>query len=59
MSSAMVILLTGALVAVACALLGAFLILRRMAMMVDAISHAILPGLVAGYFLARGPDLLS
>ncbi len=59
MSSAIVILLTGVLVAVACALLGAFLILRRMAMMVDAISHAILPGLVAGYFLAQGPDLLA
>ncbi len=59
MSSEMVILLTGALVAIACALPGAFLILRRMAMMVDAISHAILPGLVAGYFLARGPDLLA
>jgi manganese/zinc/iron transport system permease protein len=27
-----------------------------MAMMSDAISHAILPGLVAGYFLARGPN---
>ena len=37
----------------ACALLGNFLILRRMAMMADAISHAILPGLVAGYFLAQ------
>ncbi len=59
MSSAMVILLTGVLVAIACALSGAFLILRRMAMMVDAISHAILPGLVAGYFLAQGPDLLA
>lgn len=57
MSSAMVILLTGVLVAVACALPGAFLILRRMAMMVDAISHAILPGLVAGYFLAQGPNV--
>jgi len=51
--------LTGVLVASACALLGSFLILRRMAMMADAISHAILPGLVAGYFIARGPDLLA
>jgi manganese/zinc/iron transport system permease protein len=54
----MAILLTGVLVASACALLGNFLILRRMALMSDAISHAILPGLVAGYFLARGPNLL-
>ena len=58
MSAATVILLTGVLVASACAMLGNFLILRRMAMMSDAISHAILPGLVAGYFLAQGPNLL-
>ncbi|CAA9580102.1 MAG: Mn-Zn_transporter_SitD [uncultured Thermomicrobiales bacterium] len=58
MSSTTAILLTGVLVASACALLGNFLILRRMAMMSDAISHAILPGLVAGYFLAHGPNLL-
>ena len=48
MSSALAVPLTGILVASACALLGNFLILRRMAMMSDAISHAILPGLVAG-----------
>lgn len=53
-----VILLTGVLVAVACALLGSFLVLRKMAMLSDAISHAILPGLVVGYFLAGGPNLL-
>ena len=53
------ILVTGVLVAAACALLGNFLILRRLAMMSDAISHAILPGLVAGYFLANGPNLLA
>ena len=38
------------LVAVACALPGTFLVLRRMAMMSDAISHAILPGIVVGFF---------
>jgi manganese/zinc/iron transport system permease protein len=58
MTSATVILLTGVLCAIACSLLGTFLILRRMAMMTDAISHAILPGLVAGYVLASGPNLL-
>lgn len=52
------ILLIGGLCAAACALLGCFLVLRRMAMMADAISHAILPGLVAGYFIAHGPNLL-
>ena len=58
MSTGFVIMLTGVLVASACALLGCFLVLRRMAMMADAISHAILPGLVGGYFLAQGPNLL-
>ncbi|PJF48447.1 MAG: metal ABC transporter permease [Chloroflexi bacterium] len=59
MGAALAIILTGVLVATACALLGVFLVLRRMAMMADAISHAILPGLVAGYFLAQGPNLLA
>lgn len=59
MSSGLVIILTGILVSVACSLLGAFLVLRRMSMLADAISHAILPGLVAGYFVAQGPNLLA
>jgi manganese/zinc/iron transport system permease protein len=58
MSPATVILVTAILCAAACALLGSFLVLRRMSMMTDAISHAILPGLVAGYFLAQGPNLI-
>jgi manganese/zinc/iron transport system permease protein len=58
MDYTLAILLIGGLCAAACALLGCFLVLRRMAMMADAISHAILPGLVAGYFIARGPNLL-
>jgi manganese/zinc/iron transport system permease protein len=59
MDTGTVILLTGILCAVACALLGSFLVLRKMAMMADAISHAILPGLVVAYFLAQGPNLLA
>ncbi|HYE57256.1 MAG TPA: metal ABC transporter permease [Rhodothermales bacterium] len=39
-------------VAVACALPGTYLVLRRMAMLSDAISHAVLPGLVVGFLLA-------
>jgi manganese/zinc/iron transport system permease protein len=58
-SAFIVIILTGLLLASACALLGSFLVLRRMAMMADALSHAILPGLVAGYFLAQGPSVLA
>ena len=41
----------------ACALAGIFLVLRRMAMMADAISHAVLPGLVAGFVLAHAANL--
>lgn len=59
MSSGTIIIIAGVLVATACALLGTFLVLRRMSMMADAISHAILPGLVAGFFFANGPNLLA
>jgi manganese/zinc/iron transport system permease protein len=46
------IIITGTLVAVNCGLLGCFLILRRMAMVGDAISHAVLPGIVIAYLLS-------
>lgn len=46
------IILTGALVAASCGFLGCFLILRRMAMLGDAISHAILPGIVLAFLLS-------
>lgn len=58
MTAVLAITLTGILVAAACALLGSFLVLRKMAMLADAISHAILPGIVAGYFLAQGSNLV-
>jgi len=51
MSSAAVIMLTGALVGASCALVGSFLVLRRMAMLGDAISHAVLPGIVVVFWL--------
>ena len=40
-----------AVVAAACALPGVFLVLRRMALISDAITHAILPGIVLAFFL--------
>lgn len=46
MSDNVVIVLTAALVATACGLLGPFLVLRRVALMSDAVSHAVLPGIV-------------
>lgn len=45
------IIAAGALCAVASALLGPFLVLRRMSMMGDAISHAVLPGLAVAFML--------
>lgn len=49
--------LVAVVVAVACALVGVFLLLRQMAMMSDAITHAILPGIVVAFFLVQ--DLSS
>lgn len=39
------------LCALSCALVGNFLVLRRMSMMGDAISHAVLPGIAAAFVL--------
>ena len=51
MSPTMVILLVGSCVAASCALLGTFLVLRRMALLGDAISHAVLPGIAIAFLL--------
>ncbi|MDC8002516.1 metal ABC transporter permease [Aureisphaera galaxeae] len=40
-------------VAIACAIPGVFLVLRKMALISDAISHSILPGIVLGFFLTH------
>ena len=45
--------LMGFLVATACGLIGNYLILRRMALVGDAISHSILPGIAIGFLLAN------
>jgi manganese/zinc/iron transport system permease protein len=50
------IVLLAATVAVACALPGCLLMLRRLALMSDAISHAILLGIVLGFFVAGRLD---
>lgn len=47
------LVLTAAFTAIACGLPGAFLVLRRMSLTGDAISHSVLPGIVLG-FLASG-----
>ena len=50
--NAFLIILTGALIAVSCGLLGVFLMLRKMAMTGDAISHAVLPGIVIAFLIS-------
>lgn len=47
------ILLTASLVGLSCGLIGVFLILRRMAMMADAISHTVLLGIVTAYLITH------
>jgi manganese/zinc/iron transport system permease protein len=53
------ILLTGSLVGVTCAMIGCFLILRKMAMLADAISHSVLLGIVCAYFVSKSLDGIS
>jgi manganese/zinc/iron transport system permease protein len=45
------IVLVAATAGMACALPGTFLVLRKMSMMGDAISHAVLPGLAAAFLI--------
>lgn len=47
------IVAVGMLCAVASALLGNFLVLRRMSMLGDAITHAVLPGLAVAFFVSH------
>jgi len=46
------IVAAGILCAVASSLLGSFLVLRRMSLLGDAISHAVLPGLAAAFLIS-------
>ena len=57
MSPQVEIQLIAAATAAACALPGVFLVLRRVAMLSDAISHAILPGIALAFFVTE--DLAS
>lgn len=57
MSAQLGIMLTAGATATACCLLGPFLVLRRVALMGDAVAHSVLPGIVLVYVLfgTRGP----
>jgi len=46
------ILVTAILVSTLCALVGCFLVLRKMSMVGDAISHAVLPGIALAYMIS-------
>jgi manganese/zinc/iron transport system permease protein len=50
------IILTAVLVSSCCALLGCYLVLRKMAMVGDAISHAVLPGIVLAFLFSGSRD---
>ena len=57
MTPAIEIQLIAVVTAAACAIPGVFLVLRKMALISDAISHSILPGIVIGFFITH--DLAS
>jgi len=48
--------MTSTLIAISCGILGCFLILRKMAMVGDAISHAVLPGIVLAFLISGSRD---
>ena len=47
------IVLMGFLIAMTCGLVGTFVILRRMALVGDAISHSLLPGIAAAFLITQ------
>ena len=57
MNPSIEIQLIAAVTAAACAIPGVFLVLRKMALISDAISHSILPGIVIGFMITQ--DLAS
>ena len=52
------IVLMGFLITAACGLIGNYLILRRMALVGDAISHSVLPGLAIAFLLSHSLNTL-
>jgi manganese/zinc/iron transport system permease protein len=52
------IILIGALVACSCSIVGCFLVLRKMSMIGDAISHSVLPGIVIAFLVSGSRDSL-
>jgi manganese/zinc/iron transport system permease protein len=46
------IILTAAIIAINCSLLGSFLVLKKMSLIGDALSHAVLPGIVIAFLIS-------
>lgn len=55
-TEALYIIATGGVIAASCALLGSYLVLRKMAMVGDAISHSVLPGIVLAFLISGSRD---
>ena len=53
MTSALIVLI---LTSISCSLLGVFLILRKLSMLTDAISHTVLLGIVIAFFIVKNLD---
>ncbi|MEO0773873.1 MAG: metal ABC transporter permease [Pseudomonadota bacterium] len=53
MSYILGVILLACVTALACALPGVFVVLRKSSMVVDGISHAVLPGIIVGYWLTH------
>lgn len=53
MNDGVIIVLTAGLTATACGIVGPFLVLRRAALLADAVSHAVLPGIVGVWMIAH------
>src|SRR5690606_3042582 len=53
------IVVAGVVSSVSCALLGVYMVLRRMSMMGDAISHAVLPGIAVAFLITDSRSSLA
>ena len=52
------IMVVGSLVASGCAMVGCFLVLRKLSMLGDAISHAVLPGIVIAFLMTGSRNIV-
>jgi manganese/zinc/iron transport system permease protein len=53
------IILVGALVSINCSIIGSYLMLKKMSMIGDAISHSILPGIVISFLITKSKTSIT